>query len=435
MKKIYVLDTNVFLTDANSIFAYEKSDIVIPLKVLDEIDKHKKRQDGVGLNARATIRILDSLREKGNIHKGVRLNDHLGLVSVKDYDPNDLPPGFDLASADNQIIGTAITIKKSLDRKKVVVVSRDINMRVKCDALAIPCEDFVTGQVVNSTEELFTGLTSHLVDDQTIDRFYSNEDIILEKDEVELFPNQYLMLVSSSNDKKTALAKFSGYASPLTRIRERKDGVWKVKPRNKEQMFAMELLMDPTIPIVSLIGTAGGGKTMLALAAGLEQTLENKIYNKLVVSRPIQSVGKDLGFLPGTLEEKMRPWLMPVQDNLEFLMGGSKQTMEMMFENGTIEIEALSYIRGRSISNAFIVIDECQNLTTHEIKTIMTRVGEGTKIILTGDVEQIDNVYLDSTSNGLSYVIERFKDQELAGHMTLKKGERSKTATLAAKIL
>ena len=193
--------------------------------------------------------------------------------------------------------------------------------------------------------------------------------------------------------------------------------------------------MDPTIPIVSLIGTAGGGKTMLALAAGLEQTLENKIYKKLVVSRPIQSVGKDLGFLPGTLEEKMRPWLMPVQDNLEFLMGGSKQTMEMMFENGTIEIEALSYIRGRSISNAFIVIDECQNLTTHEIKTIMTRVGEGTKIILTGDVEQIDNVYLDSTSNGLSYVIERFKDQELAGHMTLKKGERSKTATLAAKIL
>tara|TARA_R100000005_G_C4997647_1_gene204344 strand:- start:213 stop:1520 length:1308 start_codon:yes stop_codon:yes gene_type:complete len=435
MKKIYVLDTNVFLTDANSIFAYEGNDIVVPLKVLDEIDKHKKRQDGVGLNARATIRILDSLREKGNIHKGVRLGEGLGLLSAKDYDPHDLPPGFDLANADNQIIGTAITIKKSLARKKVIVVSRDINMRVKCDALGIPCEDFATGHVVSNTEELFTGLTSHLVDDQVIDRFYANEDIVLDEDEVELFSNQYVMLVSNSNEKKTALAKFKDYRSPLHKIRERKDGVWKVKPRNKEQMFALELLMDPEIPIVSLIGTAGGGKTMLALAAGLEQTLEEKIYKKLVVSRPIQSVGKDIGFLPGTLEEKMRPWLMPIQDNLEFLIGGNKQTMEMMFENGTIEIEALSYIRGRSISNAFIVIDECQNLTTHEIKTIMTRVGEGTKIILTGDVEQIDNVYLDSTSNGLSYVIERFKDQELAGHITLQKGERSKTATLAAKIL
>ena len=436
MKKIYILDTNVFLTNANSIFLYDNNDIVIPLKVLDEIDNHKKRQDGVGVNARATIRILDSLREKGNLHNGVRLRENSGLVSVKDYDPSDLPPGFDLTSADNQIIGSAITVKKALgNRKKVIVVSRDINMRVKCDALEIPCEDFITGQVVESTEELFTGLVSHLIDDQAIDRFYAGDDIFLEEEEIQAFPNQYVMLVSSSNEKKSALARFKDYKSPVYKVYERNEGVWKVKPRNKEQMFALDLLMDPKIPIVSLIGTAGGGKTMLALAAGLEQTLEKKHYKKLVVSRPIQSVGKDIGFLPGTLEEKMRPWLMPIQDNLEFLLDGNKQSIEMMFEDGTIEIEALSYIRGRSISNAFIVIDECQNLSTHEIKTIMTRVGEGTKIVLTGDVEQIDNIYLDSTTNGLSYVIERLKDQELAGHITLKRGERSKTATLAAKVL
>ena len=225
--------------------------------------------------------------------------------------------------------------------------------------------------------------------------------------------------------------------SPIKRVGSYSDGIWNVSPRNKEQMFALDLLMDPEIPIVSIIGRAGSGKTLLALAAGLEQVLEerNKEYKKLVVSRPIQPVGKDIGFLPGTLEEKMSPWLMPVQDNLEYLMAGNKSTMELMFENGTIEIEALSYIRGRSISNAYIIIDEAQNLSIHELKTIITRVGENTKIILTGDIEQIDNVYLDATSNGLSHAIERFKSQPLAGHITLKKGERSKTATLAAKIL
>ena len=201
-------------------------------------------------------------------------------------------------------------------------------------------------------------------------------------------------------------------------------------------MFALELLMDPNISIITMIGKAGCGKTLLALASGLEQILEEeKRYKKLVVSRPVQPLGNDIGFLPGTLEEKMMPWLMPIRDNLEFLMGGNKQTMDMMFENGTIEVEALTYIRGRSISNAFIIIDEAQNLSTHELKTIITRVGEGTKIILTGDIEQIDSVYLDSTSNGLSYAIEKFKNHDITGHITLKKGERSKVATLAAKIL
>jgi len=436
MNKIYVFDTSVFLTNFNCIYSYENNDIVIPLKVLDEIDGHKKRQDGVGVNARNTIRILDALREKGNLHKGVRLEEEYGVVSVRDYNPADLPPGFDLSSADNQIIGTAITEKKKHDKKSVVVVSRDINMRVKCDALGIPCEDYSVDQLVDNTEDIYTGLTRHLVDDEIIDRFYSGDDISLEEEEVKLYPNQYVMLISSLNEKKTALARFMNYNSPLKRITERRNGTWGLRPRNKEQSFALDLLMDPDIQVITMIGKAGCGKTLLAIAAGLEQTLENdKIYKKLVVSRPIQPLGNDIGFLPGTLEEKMSPWLMPIQDNLEFLFGSDKTTLEMLFENGTIEMEALTYIRGRSISNAFIIIDEAQNLSLHELKTIITRVGEGTKIILTGDVEQIDNVYLDATTNGLSYAIERFKDQELAGHITLIKGERSKVATLAAKIL
>jgi len=436
MKKIYVFDTSVFLTNFNCIYSYENNDIVIPLKVLDEIDGHKKRQDGVGVNARNTIRILDALREKGNLHKGVKLEEEYGVVSVRDYNPDDLPPGFDLSCADNQIIGTAITEKKKYSRKSVVVVSRDINMRVKCDALGIPCEDYSVDQLVDSTEDIYTGLTRHLVDDEIIDRFYSGDEIFLEEEDVKLYPNQYVMLISNFNEKKTALARFMNYSSPLARISERRNGTWGLRPRNKEQSFAIDLLMDPSIQVITMIGKAGCGKTLLAIAAGLEQTLENdKIYKKLVVSRPIQPLGNDIGFLPGTLEDKMSPWLMPIQDNLEFLFGSDKTTLEMLFENGTIEMEALTYIRGRSISNAFIIIDEAQNLSLHELKTIITRVGEGTKIILTGDVEQIDNVYLDATTNGLSYAIERFKDQELAGHITLIKGERSKVATLAAKIL
>jgi PhoH-like ATPase len=211
---------------------------------------------------------------------------------------------------------------------------------------------------------------------------------------------------------------------------------WGIKPRNKEQTFAYELLFDESIPLVTLIGRAGSGKTLMAIAAGLEQTLgmgENK-YKKLVVSRPVQPLGKDIGFLPGSMEEKMMPWLMPLQDNMEYILG-DKTMFKVYLEKGQVEIEALTYIRGRSISNAFIIIDEAQNLTAHEVKTIITRVGENTKIVLTGDIEQIDNVYTNETSNGLTYAIEKFKGSVLSGHITFTKGERSKIATLASKIL
>jgi PhoH-like ATPase len=433
-KKTYVLDTSVYLTDFNSIYSYGTNDIVIPFKVLDEIDKHKKRQDGVGSNARHTIRVLDELRSKGNLHKGVRLKKGAGLVFTKRYDPKLIPPDWD-NSPDNKIIATALTEMREAPNRKTVVVSRDINMRVKCDAIGLPCEDYITGQVVKDVVSLYTGFSECLVDDQFIEQYYSGEPVSLDAEE-KLYPNQYVMLVSSSNPKKTALARHVEQELPLQKIREIKQPIWGVRPRNKEQAFAMDLLLDPKIPIVSLIGKAGSGKTLCALAAGLAQVMEDseQTYKRLVVSRPVMPMGRDLGFLPGTLEEKMAPWLAPVQDNLQFLMG-DKATLELYMEKGMIDIEALTYIRGRSISNAFVIIDEAQNLTRHELKTIVTRVGENTKIVLTGDIEQIDNVYIDETSNGLTYAVERMKEHNIAGHVTLRRGERSAVATLAAKIL
>ena len=399
-KKIYVFDTSVCLTDFNSTKSFGNNDVVLPLKVLDEIDGHKNRQDGVGSNARQIIRFLDSCRVSGNLLKGVRIGKGMGLLSVKNYDPSALPKDLDVSFPDNQIIATALTEKNNNPRRKIIVVSRDINMRVKCDAVGLLAEDYSKNQVVKHTEEVYTGFTKYLVDDQDVDRFYSGEDVFAEKEEISLYTNQFVMLVSNSNEKKTALAKFASYTKPLRKIPEKLE-IWSVKPKNKEQNFAFNLLMDPQIPVVSLIGKAGSGKTLMAIAAGLEQVIGDRkdTYRRLIVSRPIQPMGKDLGYLPGTLEEKMTPWLAPIQDNLEYLMGNDKVTLGMYVADGTIEIEALTYIRGRSISNAYMVIDEAQNLTRHEIKTILTRVGENTKIVLTGDIDQIDNIYIDETTN------------------------------------
>lgn len=433
-KKTYVLDTSVYLTDSNCINSFGSNDIVIPLKVLEEIDKHKKRQDSVGSQARSIIRNLDALRDKGSLSKGVRIEKGMGIVRVSSYNPLCLPDDLDLEDSDNQIIATALSEQETaVKSRKVVVVSRDINMRVKCDALGLLTEDYQAEQVVESSDGLYTGRSEILVDEQVIDQFYAGEDILIRKEEYLLYPNQFVMLISNSNDKKTALARFINYSTPLQKIIKSTSKVWSTNPRNKEQQFAFELLMDPAVPVVSLVGKAGSGKTLLALAAGLEQTFnKNSMYKKIVVTKPVEPVGKDIGFLPGSMEEKMMPWLAPIQDNLQFLMGDDKSTLEMYMDKGQIEVEAMTFIRGRSISNAFIVIDEVQNMTQHEIKTVLTRVGEGTKIVLTGDIEQIDNVYIDATNNGLSYVVERLKEEELTGHVTLLKGERSRVATIAA---
>ena len=433
-KKTYVLDTSVYLTDSNCINSFGNNDIVIPLKVLEEIDKHKKRQDSVGSQARSTIRSLDALRDKGSLSKGVRIDKGMGIIRVSSYNPFSLPDDLDLEDPDNQIIATALSEQEVAPKsRKVVVVSRDINMRVKCDALGLLTEDYNAEQVVDHAEGLYTGRSEILVDEQDIDRFYAGEELWIDPKEYILYPNQFVMLISNSNDKKTALAKFENYNNPLQKIVKSNKKVWSTEPRNKEQQFAFELLLDPSIPVVSLVGKAGSGKTLLALASGLEQTFgKGALYKKIVVTKPVEPVGKDIGFLPGSMEEKMLPWLAPIQDNLQFLMGDDKATLELYMDKGQIEVEAMTFIRGRSISNAFIVIDEVQNMTQHEIKTVLTRVGEGTKIVLTGDIEQIDNVYIDATNNGLSYVVERLKDEQITGHVTLLKGERSKVATIAA---
>jgi PhoH-like ATPase len=368
------------------------------------------------------------------LSKGVRIEKGLGIIRVSSYNPLCLPDDLDLEDSDNQIIATALSEQEEAPAsRKVVVVSRDINMRVKCDALGLLTEDYNAEQVVENSEGLYTGRSELLVDEQIIDKFYNGDEIFVTKEEYRLYPNQFVMLISNSNEKKTALARFISYNSPLKKIMKPGARVWSTTPRNKEQQFALELLMDPMVPVVSLVGKAGSGKTLLALAAGLEQTFSSESsYRKIVVTKPVEPVGKDIGFLPGTMEDKMLPWLAPIQDNLQFLMGDDKATLELYMEKGQIEVEAMTFIRGRSISNAFIVIDEVQNMTQHEIKTVLTRVGEGTKIVLTGDIEQIDNVYIDATNNGLSYVVERLKDEMVTGHVTLLKGERSKVATIAA---
>ena len=281
------------------------------------------------------------------------------------------------------------------------------------------------------------------MDEELINQFYLGEEVCIEKDicleqKIKLFPHQFIMLVSSSNEKKSALARFKDHKTPISHLVDMKnDLIWGVHPRNKEQSFAFDLLFDDEVPLVSLIGKAGSGKTLMAIAAGLEQTLGHKDakYRRIVISRPVQPLGKDIGFLPGTLENKMLPWLKPIQDNIQFIMGNDRTMLESYVEKGQIEVEALTYIRGRSISNAFVIIDEAQNLTAHEVKTIITRIGENTKIVLTGDIEQIDNVYTNETNNGLTYAVEKFKSSELSGHITFKKGERSRLATVAARLL
>lgn len=440
-KKIFVLDTSVFLTDFRSIFSYKTNDICVPLIVLEEIDKNKKRLDAAGMNGRLVIRIIDQLRSKGSLYDGIRIRKGGGKIYAASFELGSLPPSYSIEKPDNQIIATAITEQRKNPDKKVIVVSCDINLRIKCDSLKIPVEDYIQNQIVKERSELYTGYETVEVDDSLIDDFYSGKEIIVgnQLEFKNLYPNQFLTLISNKNDKKSALARFLGQNLPLKKILFSKNNasVFGISPKNREQTFAMELLMDENVPIVSLIGRAGSGKTMLSVAAGLQQVIGGKEskYNRLIISRPIQPLGKDIGYLPGTLEEKMIPWLVPIQDNLRFLLGNDNVMLEEYIDKKIIEIEALTYIRGRSIQNSIIIIDETQNLNRHEMKTILTRVGNDSKIILTGDIEQIDNVNLNEVTNGLSNVVEKFKPFDLAGHVTLVTGERSAVASLAAKIL
>lgn len=437
MKKVFVLDTSVLVHDPRALNAFQDNDIIIPLAVVEEIDGHKKRQDEVGRNARWVSAFLDKLREKGHLDHGVSLGENRGIIRVElnHQEVNKLPQALDRTKIDNRIIAVAAALKNS-STLPVVLVTKDINMRIKADALGIAAEDYETDKI--DVEEVYTGIRTVRVEPARIDHFYSAGSLDLP--ETELFPNQMVILEDAFGSSKSALARHlnGGRLAPL---RYGNIDPFGLKPRNKEQRFALELLLDEDIRLVTLIGKAGTGKTLLALAAGLQKVVEESKYRRLAVSRPVIPIGNDLGYLPGDIDEKLRPWMQPIYDNLEFLFSNRDrnekidQLVNSMKDLNILELEALTYIRGRSIPNQFLLIDEAQNLSPHEIRTVITRVGEGTKIVLTGDPYQIDHPYLDSNSNGLTFVVERFKNEKVAGHITLTKGERSDLAELGARLL
>lgn len=431
MNKIYILDTNVLLADPNAIYSFGDNDVIIPSVVLQEVDSKKKLMDELGRNARYVSRQLDKLRGQGKLHEGVKLLNG-GTLKVAfptgDYTIYD---EFLDKSVDTTIIAIADEIQKENKNYTVVLVSKDVNVRIKADKY-VYSEDYLNDKVVSAKDEQYKGFTELQVDREDIDIFNKEKKLILNESFNE---NHFVVL---KNGKQSSLSRYNnGYIHPLYNYDE-DDLVWGLQARNLEQRLALDLLLDDNVPLVTLVGKAGTGKTLLALAAGLKQTQDKPMYTKLSVARPVVPMGKDLGYLPGELEEKLAPWMQPIYDNLEFLFNAKDQNdlakMLAGYEN-MIQIEALTYIRGRSIPNQYIIIDEAQNLTQHEAKTILTRIGEGSKVVLVGDPEQIDNPYLDAFSNGLTYVVEKMKEQKLSGHVTLSRGERSTLAQICADIL
>lgn len=441
MKKIFVIDTNVLLHDPTAIFRFEDNDIVLPIAVIEELDSFKKLSQMTGRNAREVSRTLDELRNYGNLTKGVSL-DNGGMIRVALGDRaslNKLPPELNGDLADNSILVVALQCQQQC-QCPVVVISKDTNMRIKADALGLNAADYETDKV--NVKELYTGALEILVDADTIERLFKEEEVAVERN---LLPNQDVTLVDAANPSHTALAMAVGNSNILTPlIKLPKLGVSRIQPRNREQRFALNLLLQDAIQLVTLVGTAGTGKTLLAIAAGLQKVADEKIYNRLLISRPVVPMGRDLGYLPGDVNEKLTPWMQPLYDNFDLIFGTQdlkdkpghwRRGHEELIELGLLQIEPLTYIRGRTIPHQFLIIDEAQNLTPHEVKTIITRAGTDTKIVLTGDPDQIDNPYVDAASNGLTYVVERFKNEPLAGHITLYKGERSSLAERAAILL
>ncbi len=438
MPKCFVLDTNVLLHNAESISAFADNTVVLPMAVIEELDKFKREHDELGRNARNVIRQLDSLRANGRLGDGVPMANG-GTLRIMagqgDFGKFDM----NLNVADNKILLVAYGLHKQ--GEKVIFVSKDINARLKADALGIEVADFEKQKV--NFDELFTGYREVKVTGKTIDDFYAKKTESMRMAGQELFPNEFVLLVDENDPKHSALAR-AMEKDLIAHLSTRHEKVWSIKPRNKEQRLAMELLMDPEVQIVTLVGQAGTGKTLLAIAAGLEATVHQKKYDKILVSRPIVPLGRDIGYLPGAKDEKLGHWMQPIFDNLSYLMrenngeepgGPAKDDVSKFKKDHLVELEALTYIRGRSIPRQYMIVDEAQNLTPHEIKTVVSRAGEGTKVILTGDPYQIDSPYLDSSSNGLTYAVERLKTQKIHGHMTLKKSERSNLAAIAADLL
>lgn len=438
MKKVFILDTNVLLHDPQAMLKFEDNDVVIPITVIEEIDTFKKDLSEIGRNARQVSRLLDSFRASAHLIDGVTLEGGGKLQVVLYTEPamKRLPPELRSDRGDNRILAVAMQMKDDC-QCPVIFVTKDTNLRIKADAVGLTAQDYESDKV--SIEELYPGTAEVQVGREEVDRFYGQGYLDIEGD---FFPNQYLTLADAGNPSHTAIGRYHktlGRVVPL--IRAPKEGLWGINPRNREQQFAFDLLLNDDIQLVTLVGKAGTGKTLLAIAAGLAKSADEASFSRLLVSRPIFPLGRDLGFLPGDVGEKLAPWMQPIFDNVELLLGivdergKRKRGYKELVDMGLLEIEALTYIRGRSIPKQFMIVDEAQNLTPHEIKTIITRAGEGTKIVLTGDPYQIDNPYVDSSSNGLTYTVEKFKGQDIAGHITLFRGERSPLAELAANLL
>lgn len=421
MKKTFIIDTNVLLHDPKAMFSFGENNIIIPIYVVEEVDTFKKELSELGQNARQISRQLDGLRSAGSLAKGITLSNGgvLRVASAK----NELPEEISLhRSQDNRILALALEIKQQLllGKEDVVLITQDINLRIKADAIGIAAENFEPEPI--AIDDLYSGYTE-------------SEDLNSEK----YIKNQFVI-----DKKNLSHFRFSSKSLKLQPIIRPQTEVWGIQAKNPEQLFAMDLLLDVDVQLVTLVGKAGTGKTLLAIACGLELVSEKRKFQRLLVSRPIFPLGRDLGYLPGTVEEKLNPWMQPIYDNVEFLMSRTstsfgrhrhKTTCEDLMEIGMLQIEPLTYIRGRSIASQFLIVDEAQNLTPHEVKTIISRAGEGTKVVLTGDPYQIDNPYVDATNNGLVHVVNRFKDHALFGHITLIKGERSILAEAAANLL
>ena len=435
--KNYIIDTNVLLHDPNSLLSFEENSVLIPIEVIEEIDRFKRESSELGQNARMVSRMLDGFRGEGSLSEGVKLPNggKLKIVFQKNGHVNG-EAHFNGNTVDNRILSLASSIQKAQPKNATILVSKDINLRIKADALGLQAEDYETDRVFIT--DLYTGMMEMAVSTDKITAFRARGELEL-PDGKTYFPNEYCTLTDEANSKKAALTKVDATGTKLVPIIDSREGIWGIKPRNREQHFAFDALLDDRVKLVTLMGKAGTGKTLLAMAAGLKRTVNDREFRRLVVARPTISMGKELGFLPGSLEEKLAPWMQPIHDALEMLsdlnMGHDHRRSGDLMRSGSIVVEALSYIRGRSIANQFMIIDEAQNLTPLEAKTIITRVGTGTKIVFTGDPYQIDNPYVDSSSNGFNYVVSRFRAEAIAAHIELQKGERSELAERAANIL
>ncbi len=436
MKKNYVLDTNVLLHDPRAIFRFEDNNVIIPIYVIEEVDQFKREGSERGRNARHIARALDELRDKGgSLSKGVTLESGGTLRVAVPSKRLELPSAIDHTAMDQAILQTAFDVRENEGGRPTVFVTMDTNLRIRADALGMVSQTYENQRV--EADQLTSGIVELDLDGDDIDGFF--RDGRLTPRDNAWAPNTCVLMRDRTNPSHTALGRYDGAKKAILALRVPRDGVMGVRPRNKEQSFALDLLLDESVRLVTLVGKAGTGKTLLAIAAGLKRTAEDAAYTRMLVSRPVMPLGRDIGFLPGDVDEKLNPWMQPIFDNLEFLFsGGSRKgprAYAELLESGQIQVEPLTYIRGRSLPQQFIIVDEAQNLTPHEVKTIITRSGDGTKIVLTGDPGQIDNPYVDSASNGLTIAAERFRGEKLAAHIVLAKGERSDLAELAANML